>query len=461
MNYREDVVDIFEEEMKSSRKPKKTIDDIAPAMANKEIITKQYGNICLYNADCFDVLKRMSSNSVDSAVIDPAYGIGFMGHEWDNFNPAVIREKTKNYTGNNNTGSTRSASFHAGYYDTSHSGSIRYQKYCKRFGIELWRVMKPGAHLLSFCSPRMVHRLTCGLEDAGFEIIDMIMWLFGTGMPKSHNISKAIDRKLDATREVIGQIDRGNGRQFAEGKSGFKKGVVDITNPASQEAKYWDDWGTGLKPGYEPIVLARKPKAESSITENILLHGTGGMNIGACRIDHEEVTRGDEGRFPANVIISDEVAESLKDRAKFFYCPKASGAERNAGCEHFEFPNRKNATTSRTYKDRCGVCGKRFIGSEDARCQCPNGVKKTVKSEQKGNIHPTVKPVRLMEYLVKLITPMGGTCLDIFMGSGGTGIACANLGINFIGIEREADYFKIAEARIEHAYRKLKQLKAV
>ena len=223
-------------------------------------------------------------------------------------------------------------------------------------------------------------------------------------------------------------------------------------------------------------MLARKPISEKSIAQNVLKFGTGGINIDACRIgdeggtkavvisknDNENIHDGSistdveivsigKGRYPSNTIIDEEVAKLLGDKAKFFYTPKVSQKERNAGCEHLEAKMQNSNGKGRTYNDRCAVCKKKFIGSEMSRCQCSTGVKKTDKTVYKNkNHHPTVKKVSLMEYLVKLITPKNGICLDIFMGSGSTGVACSNLGFNFIGIDREEEYYEIAKARIKH-----------
>jgi len=229
------------------------------------------------------------------------------------------------------------------------------------------------------------------------------------------------------------------------GRRNWDNNPKNITLPASEEAKYWDGWGTGLKPSNEPIVLARKPIAEVSVARNVLKFGTGGININACKYS-------EKGRFPSNTIIDEQVAEMLGDKANFFYSPKVvSKKERNAGCEHLKRKRQNSKGKGRTYNDRCAVCKKKFIGSDKTRCQCPPGVKKTDKSVYKNhNNHSTVKNLSLMEYLVKLVTPPKGICIDIFMGSGTTGIACSNLDFDFIGTEIEPEYFEIAKARIRH-----------
>jgi site-specific DNA-methyltransferase (adenine-specific) len=413
--------------------------------------------------DSLEVLKDFEDNYFDSVVTDPPYGISFMSKSWDYDVPQVELWK------------------------------------------EVYRVLKPGGHILSFAGSRTYHRMAVNIEDAGFEIRDMLGWLYGSGFPKSHNIGKAVD-KLDAkelrikrkikftkwlkstgvtvndlnkelrknnlitekssgashfldiksqpaiptlemfncfkhlipkppkeimnlilertvesenfkNREVVGKKTSGIGTAFGEGewKSG-KAEEVDITIPKTEQAKQWEGWGTALKPAHEPIVMARKP-FNTSVAENVLTHGTGGINIDECRVGTEKlkkqkagqskigtferknmITPDREGRFPANIIHdgSEEVLEVFEESSRFFYCAKASKAERG----------------------------------------------------DKNN-HPTVKPIKLMEYLVRLVTPKEGIVLEPFAGSGTTLIACKQQGFNYIGIEREQEYCDIAEARLK------------
>jgi site-specific DNA-methyltransferase (adenine-specific) len=338
--------------------------------------------------DCLDVLKTMSADSVDAIVTDPPYGLSFMGKKWDYDVPAV----------------------------------------------EVWaeclRVLKPGGHLLAFASTRTQHRMAVRIEDAGFEIRDMIAWVYGSGFPKSLDVSKAIDKAAGAEREkVLVPTKPGNTR----GKRGINyagesfSGFTDISAPATEAACQWAGWGTALKPALEPITVARKPLI-GTVAENVLAHGTGALNVDGCRVSASDgrplieskseaslhafgsglngsrcagVTT--QGRWPANLIHdgSEEVAGLLNDAARFFYCAKASKADRD-----------------------------------------------------EGNNHPTVKPTDLMRYLCRLVTPPGGTVLDPFMGSGSTGKAAMLEGFNFIGIERDPEYVKIAEARIGAAKQK-------
>ena len=346
----------------------------------------------LYHGDCLDVLRDMPENSIDSIVTDPPYGLSFMGKRWDYDVPSV------------------------------------------KVWAECLRVLKPGGHLLSFAGTRTQHRVAVRIEDAGFEIRDMIAWVYGSGFPKSLDVSKAIDKAAGAEREVIGSYTVGGtaakgkhkGRAAAASDEGSASGCtkeLSITAPATPEAQQWSGWGTALKPAHEPIVVARKP-FKGTVAANVLAHGTGALNIDGCRVpteDNQSRPRGSfphsddawgdgrpnevsqshpAGRWPANLIHdgSDEPCELLGDSARFFYTAKASRADRDP-----------------------------------------------------GNSHPTVKPTDLMRYLCRLVTPPGGIVLDPFMGSGSTGKAALLEGFDFIGIEREAEYLAIAEARIKVA----------
>ena len=316
----------------------------------------------LYNEDCMKQMQEMIDDGiqVDSVVTDPPYGIHFMGKDWDKFKGTKV---TKSQVVTN---------LGAGMRMTTHKENMDFQKWCNEWAILCLELLKPGGYILAFSSSRTYHHLACGIESAGFEVRDQLMWLYGSGFPKSMNIGKG--------------------------------------------------WGTALKPAHEPVVMARKP-VEGTVANNVLKHGTGGINIDDCRIDLSE---GDDprlggkgtwktdkmannvygdyegkesgsselGRFPANVM-----HDGLEQEwARFFYCPKVSKDERNRGL------NKNN--------------------------------------------HPTDKPIELMKYLCRLVTPKGGIVLDPFMGSGSTGMAAKDEGFDFVGIEREEEYFGIAEARI-------------
>lgn len=360
----------------------------------------------ILHGDCLDKLKDLPANSVDAIVTDPPYGLSFMGKKWD--------------------------------YDVPSE--------------EIWkealRVLKPGGHVLSFCGTRTYHRMVVRIEDAGFEIRDQIQWIYGSGFPKSHNI-----------------------------KDGDFKG-----------------WGTALKPANEPICLARKP-LEGTVAQNVLKWGTGAINVDAGRIEGKPRTThaagnirtqdnlngimgggmplgsypSAAGRWPANVIFDEEAAAMLDEQSgylhgagnknlshpkaspsfgigncgpripkivgdngggasRFFYCAKASKSERNEGLEGMVEKEKKTLGN--------------YVNPSEGRTASKSG-------SPSANYHPTIKPIKLMEYLIKLITPPNGTVLDPFMGSGSTGVAAKRLGFNFIGIEREAEYVEIAEKRIE------------
>jgi site-specific DNA-methyltransferase (adenine-specific) len=274
------------------------------------------------------------------------------------------------------------------------------------FDVELWRealrVLKPGGYLLAFGGTRTYHRMAVAIEDAGFEVRDCLMWLNGSGFPKSLDISKAIDRRAGAKRSVIGYRDA-NVTGATALYSPIKRPDIrlEITEPATDAAKQWDGWGTTLKPAYEPIILARKP-FKGTLLDHILDHGIGALNIDACRIPYETgetpwaIGSAAKGRFPANVILDEEAAEALGRRSRFFYVAKPGKKERGA-----------------------------------------------------YNHHLTVKPLELIRHLVRLVTPPGGVILDPFGGSGTTALAALAEGFDAIVIERERESFETAARRIE------------
>ena len=411
--------------------------------------------------DCKEVMSEMPENSVDTIITDPPYGLEFMGKKWDYDIPSI------------------------------------------EVWIECLRVAKPGATMLCFGGTRTYHRIACGIEDAGWILKDCIMWIYGSGFPKATDISKQLDKNAGAEREVIGKQYRPEGRQFAEGMSGFAKGEVDITAPTTEQAKLWNGWKShGLKPAYEPIIIAVKPN-DGSYANNALKWGVAGLNIDGGRVQTEENTgrpqykskgwkntsgmtgsiddNWKKGRYPANVIHdgSDEVLKGfpnskdgiavrrnvghsisgninyatgskdaeMKDdigyggsgsAARFFYCAKASKAERNKGCE-----------------DMFWLDSKRISEELYRKLEAENEAHKDDKEWKRhniqwGNIHPTVKSLSLMEYLCTITkTPTGGIVLDPFLGSGTTAMACIKTGRNFIGIEKDPEYCKIAQKRID------------
>ena len=408
--------------------------------------------------DNIESLRKLPENSIDSIVTDPPYGLSFMNKKWDYDVPSV------------------------------------------EFWKEVYRVLKPGGHILSFGGTRTYHRMTVNIEDAGFEIRDQIMWLYGSGFPKSHNIGKAVDKLEGNEREVVGRLENYQNKSSGGSNSHMMEEVkpridLDITKGNSQ----WEGWGTALKPANEPICVARKPLSEKSVAENVLKWATGGINIDACRVGSDKITTngyGDkgfvakegyeptehEGRFPANIIL-DEIAAELLDEQSGISKSSKRGAELNKKGYKGDLytPSDTDYRDDNTYGDKGGAS--RFFyqakvskaernmgldGFEDKTSQLNSGgigrktsVEKRLDSNGENapttkNSHPTVKPVSLMAYLCRLVTTPNGIVLDPFMGSGSTGIAAQLEGFRFVGMEMDNDYFKIAEARIENfeQYRK-------
>ena len=385
--------------------------------------------INLLQGDCLQTMKTLPDNSVDAIVSDPPYGISFMAKKWDYDVPSVEVWK------------------------------------------EAMRVLKHGGHALIACGTRTQHRMVVNIEDAGFEIRDVVSWIYGSGFPKSLNISKAIDKAAGAEREVVGVREdfakRANTKPSSREKMGKfaddKHVMGEITTPATEEAKQWDGWGTALKPSSEFFTLCRKPLSEKTIAANVLKWGTGGINIDGCRVHAEDAEEGRKrhgggiagngssfelpdskgeqpaGRFPANLIHdgSPEVLELFPESkpnesaARFFYCAKASKKDRDEGLEAFE--EKKIDTMDHEF----GENGRRLGGDGTP-----------IKTPIRKNNHPTVKPTALMQYLCRLITPAGGTVLDPYMGSGSTGKAAIKEGFGFVGCELDPEYFEIAKARI-------------
>lgn len=464
-------------------------------------------NYKLYHGSMLDMAEVIEPESIDAIITDPPYELNFLNKGWDNSGIAFQKDTWK----------------------------------------KCYDVLKPGGHLLAFGGSRTFHRIACAIEDAGFEIRDTIMWIYGSGFPKSMDISKQIDKRngrnnntflelgnylrekiidsdkvcaekigfssalvrfwklgeripnketwtklkrlynLDndfdwliereeAKREIIGKMQNPASSIYTMGEI-KKNRDVNITAPSTDLAKQWNGWGTQLKPSYEPIIIARKP-CERSIVDNVMKYGVGGINIDECRVPiskddinminakssknptdnynrneskkYEDyalniaVTANEQGRFPANTILTyddsdyDEVCGGLSDEgsaSRYFYCAKASKRDRNEELKEFEdYVLPKNGS------------GKRFTVGGSKEVSLP-----------RKNIHPTVKPTSLMQYLVRLVTPKGGTVLDPFNGSGSTGKACMyenadrKVDYKYIGIELTEEYLPIAKARIEFA----------
>lgn len=423
---------------------------------------RHIGPATLHLGECLAVMRTMADNSVDAIVTDPPYGLSFMGKRWDYDVPAV----------------------------------------------EVWaeclRVLKPGGHLLAFAGTRTQHRMAVRIEDAGFEIRDMIAWVYGSGFPKSLDVSKAIDKAAGAEREVVGPKVTGDGhiQNRKNGKNEYgtfriaQDGIDMLTAPATPEAQQWAGWGTALKPALEPITMARKP-LPGTVAENVLAHGTGALNIDGCRVPTEEAipvmkstggrkfeqthTQPDrriqqvgvqtQGRFPANLIhdgsaevvamfpseagAAAPVHQRSADKFRTAYSAFAGNPDEAGSTFHaasgsaarfFYVPKADNADREDGLIDvppgPAGVGDNRPSGSFNERIG-----KSTVAP--RSNTHPTVKPTDLMRYLCRLVTPPGGVVLDPFMGSGSTGRAALLDSFRFIGIEREEQYLEIAAARIK------------
>ena len=426
----------------------------------------------LYLGDCLDVLKQIPANSIDSVVTDPPYDLTSVTKRWG--------KDTKFSQNQSDVGKRFTRGFMGKTWDGTGIA----------FKVELWeavlRVLKPGGHLLSFGGTRTQHRMVCAIEDAGFEVRDLVSWVYGQGMPKSYDISKAIDKSKEMKREVIGingtmPIQTG-GRRNAEASAlgKFERRENMITSPASPEAKQWEGWGSALKPAMETICLARKPLI-GTIVENVLEHGTGGLNIDGCRIGYE--SEADREKAHNNALgpverykTSKKIYEGGRDSAGFkdTHSPLGRWPSNmiHDGSDEVTnlFPHQSSGGSPiHRSSDKFRTCYGEFKGQED----CPDGIGGSSGSAARffycakaspedraegttaGNAHPTVKPVSLMQYLARLITPPRGIVLDPFMGSGSTGKACMMEGFFFIGIEKEEEYFKIAQERIEDKKKKV------
>jgi site-specific DNA-methyltransferase (adenine-specific) len=357
----------------------------------------------IIQGDNRDTLKTLRDNSIDAIVTDPPYGIDFLGKAWD-----------------------------------ANTGALETYQECLR-------VLKPGAHILAFSAARTYHYLAVTLEQAGFEIRDQIMWIYSSGFPKSQDVGKAIQKRLGVkkTQAYKENIPRVGGKGTTDAYDMCQAETV-CTDP---EAIQWAGWGTALKPAHEPIALARKP-IKLSIARNCQEWGTGAINIDATRVGREGV----EDRFPSNVI--GEILQ--EDYQKYFYCPKVSRRERHTGFDTTNIPTNPSGMYD---VDGTGVMynpnKKDPLSHISTNNPTNNGnymgttTHPTQHKSAVGNNHPTVKPVELMKYLIKLITPPGGTVLDPFCGSGSTGMAAVELGHTFMGCELDPNYVAIAHRRIE------------
>ena len=500
------------------------------------------------HADCLDLLPRLDPDSVDAIVTDPPYGLEFMGKEWDRlvaaprgaragleheptledrndtpYHRAAVKQPAMQMRcaqcGGNSTGAWGRCSCEQPDFRRQRGPIRAMQEWHEAWAREALRVLKPGGHLLAFGGTRTYHRLACALEDAGFEVRDCIAWMYGSGFPKSLDVSKAIDKAVGVEREVArgySEVSPTDGRnQWAAGEVVDK--LARRTTPATIEAALWDGWGTALKPAHEPIVVARKPLI-GTVSINVLRYGTGAINVDACRIEVSDpasydrnhsgdggtrrvgamdlrpragrprrVSRGKDtsgkntygsngpgggsvangittiGRWPANVVLDEEAAAMLDEQvallrsgkgtvrrksgvesrdpgapmlsygdaggpSRFFYCAKASRTERSGGLDALE------------ERPMSWSLGEQNPGRFES-----DGTDRAAR-----NPHPTVKPINLMRWLIRLVAPPDGLVVDPFAGSGTTGCAAILEGVRFLGIECEADYVAIARARIRH-----------
>ena len=415
----------------------------------------------VFLGDCRDVLKTLPDNSVDSVVTDPPYELGFMGKKWD-------------------------------------SSGIAYD-------VTVWqeclRVLKPGGHVLAFGGSRTWHRLAVAVEDAGFELRDSIAWIYGSGFPKSLDVSKAIDKEAGAEREVVSEKPAygigSNGAAF----NGHSEGAMARESlPATSEAKTWQGWGTALKPAFEPVVVGRKPLV-GTVAENVLLWGVGGLNIDGSRIaggerplilsNNEKSANafGDglngskhggtftQGRWPANVILDEVSAGLLDEQSGVSVCKVGLRGSLSAEGSHegWKRESHKGYNGLRGHEDSGGASRFFYVakaskrdrneGLEELEATSAGDMVDRVEgsagmdSPRAGagrtsgakNFHPTVKPTQLMRYLIKLVTPAGGVVLDPFTGSGSTGKAALLDGYQFIGAELTEEYLPIIEGRLRWA----------
>jgi DNA modification methylase len=417
--------------------------------------------------DMLAVLPTLPADSIDSCVCDPPYHLQSIHKR---FAKTSLQDdtQTSQRSRDRSDGYARAASgFMGRKWD---GGDIAFRP---ETWAEVLRVLKPGAHLMAFGGTRTSHRMACAIEDAGFEIRDTLCYLYGSGFPKSHDVSKAIDKTCGAVREVIGVSDRHTSktgsRDFADGQGGFKsteEGGNPLTVPSTDDAKKWSGWGTALKPAHEPIILARKPLSEHTVAANVLRWGTGALNIDGCRIelaDGEPLNDGLQGdyvrmgtgavdsqwgfkrvdraaglgRWPANVCHdgSDEVLAGF---------PKSAGQQGDVlGTEPSQplggavFGQGLGRKADMARGDTGSAARFFYTSKADA-------------TDRLQSRHPTVKPVDLIRWLVRMVTPASGTVLDCFAGSGTTGMAAMAEGFSAILVEREAEYVADIRRRVAH-----------
>ena len=399
------------------------------------------------NADSIDHLKTLEANSVDAVVTDPPYGLG-------NCSPRAVTEALSAWVAGEEY-KPRGAGFMGKSWDAFVPGPELWR--------EVYRVLKPGGHAIIFAGSRTVDLMGIAVRLAGFEVRDMLHWIYGSGFPKSLDVSKAINKRAGV--KFAEKPAQGVGFMSTQDDGwNITRNQLLQTGESTDQAKQWEGWGTALKPAHEPALLCRKP-LDGAVVDNVERWGVGGINVDGCRLqwgeeepyrypnglgkesnidpsnirlgrmEGQQIVGSDVGRWPANILLDPEAASLLDlqaglDASRFFYCGKATREEKEAGLDGFSL----------------GVSGG-MGGTADQSLKTGSG---NVRDNKRRNVHPTVKPLAVMRWLCKLITPPGGLILDPFCGSGSTGCAASQLGFRFLGIEREPEYAAIARARVAY-----------
>ena len=413
----------------------------------------------LRHGDCLEVLRDLPDNSVDSIVTDPPYALS-------NTKPAQVADVLAAWV----TGDTEAVPATKGGFMGKDWDSFVPPP---AVWAECLRVLKPGGHMAVFAGARTQDLMGLSIRLAGFEIRDTLGWVYGSGFPKSMDVSKAIDKMKGAKREVVGKNPNHraiSGVGYEGIYQGGNTGAEDVTAPATSEAAKWDGWGTALKPAIEPIILARKP-LDGTVANNVLAHGVGGLNIDACRVPSDEITgwggagagggtwnsenmglgkdgdaRPVQGRFPANVLLDEHAAKEMDKQSGVL---KTGGGNRKSAVTDDHLYGNYNEGPDRFFPANEGGAS-RFFPVFKYQAKAPKKERPVIVREDGTKVqHPTVKPLALMEWLVTLITPEGGTVLDPFAGTGSTLQAATNKGFNPIGIEADADYIQLINTRLE------------
>ena len=414
----------------------------------------------IHNGDCIEVLSQMPPESVDAIVTDPPYGLS-------NTTPAQVADTITKWAGGDRDHVPAGRGFMGKSWDAFVPPPAVWD--------ECLRVLKPGGHMVVFAGSRTHDLMGLSIRLAGFETKDSMAWLYGSGFPKSHDVGKAIDKLAGAEREVIGLSPHSGNRTADMGYRGNvpNEGERLVTAPATPEAEQWDGWGTALKPAFEPIVLARKPLAEKTVARNVLAHGTGAINIDACRIAGEvpsvpqpvygvksdgvtqfgagvgrngQMSSAPSGRWPANVLLDEHAAAWVDEQSgvtKSSVRP-ATGGPIFKSSQSFKGGGEQVDIGDRGHADQGGAS--RFFYTAKA----PKRERPSYTTEDGQTVqHSTVKPLAIMRWMLRLVTPPGGTVLDPFAGSGTTIEAALIEGFNPIGIEMETDYLPLIQQRID------------